>query len=220
MPKPKGRPTTREKRSQHAQLKSHQHGTEKGVKWHMAVKDGSREDSGPSADTGLKGNANLNPYDLQRLLDQDRNLAGYGLKAAYANNCVQVTGIVDTLEDKKSLTRLLARAGIDNYLDAVSISTDGQVLDDHVILEVREELEAVPELSQTQISVECNSGTVFLAGNIDTKQQEELAVTAARKARGVVRVVSHLNHLPGNMDLETIFHSQVHNEGGRNPWPG
>lgn len=217
--KPKGRASARETRSQLSQLDSHRHGTEKGVKWPMSVKDGSGEHSGPSADSGLKGFKESDLSQLQRTLDKDKNLSGYGLKAAYANNKVVITGIVDTLEEKGYLKALLAKKGIDKYRDGVSISTDGRVLDDHVVLEVREELEAEPELEDTQISVDCCAGTVFLLGNVESRHQEELAVAAARKARGVVRVISHLNHLPGNMDLDRAFHSQINNEGGRSPWP-
>jgi len=180
----------------------------------MAVKDGSREDSGPSADTGIKGNR-LDPelLDIQRKLDTDINLSGYGLKASFANNTLQVTGIVDTLEDKRSLKTLLSNMDVHSFTDAVSISTDGEVLDDDVVLEVREELEANPHLSGTGISVECTAGTVFLVGDVESRRQEELAVAAARKARGVVRVVSQLKFLPGDMDIESIFHSQVKNDG-------
>lgn len=216
--KPKGRASARETRSQLSQLDSHRHGTEKGVKWPMAVKDGSREHSGPSADSALKGFQESDLYQLQRALDKDKNLSGYGLKAAYANNRVEITGIVHTLEEKRHLKALLAEMGIDKFRDAVSISTDGRVLDDHVVLEVREELEADPELADIQISVDCCAGTVFLLGTVESRRQEELAVAAARKARGVVRVISHLNHLPGNMDVERT-HSQTNDQGSRSPWP-
>lgn len=219
MTKPKGRATSREARSQLAQLDSHPHGTEKGVKWPIAVKDGSREDSGPSADTGLKG-THHDPQlvELQRTLDADDNLRGYGLKARHANNTLQITGIVDNLEDKEHLKILLADAGIHQFTDGVSISTDGRVEDDQVALEVREELEADPRLEGLHISVESVAGTVFLAGDIEDRSQEDAAVAAARKARGVTRVVSQLRHLPGDMSLEAIFHSQVNNERGIRPW--
>jgi len=217
--KPKGRGTTREIRSQHAQLERHQHGTEKGVKWPQAVKDGSREDSGPTSDTKLKGK-NIDPklYEIQQLLTTDRNLSGYGLKAGYANNTLQITGIVDTLADKQQLKSLLAAAGIQKFTDGVSISTDGQVLDNHVALEVEEELQGEPNLAGTCISVECMGGTVFLVGRVENHRQEEAALAAARRARGVVDAVSQLRFLPDDMDLESVFHSQVRNEGTTPPW--
>lgn len=211
--KPKGRPTSREIRSQHAQLDSHPHGNEKGVKWPMAVKDGSREDSGPTADTGLRGiDKDPRLFDIQRALDEDKNLSGYGLKARYANEVLQITGIVDTLADKHSLKKLLAGMGVHEFADGVSISTDGQVLDNHVAIEVREELEADPRLDGLDIGVQCVGGTVFLVGDVDSRRQEAAAVEAAQKARGVTRVVSQLRYLPGDMSDEAIFHSQVNND--------
>lgn len=185
----------------------------------MAVKDGTRDDSGSVADSGLKGTS-IHPklYEIQRSLDTDKNLSGYGLKASFANKALQITGIVDTLADKAALKKLLARHGVYEFVDAVSISTDGQVLDEHVVLEVQEELEADPRLADLGIGVQCQEGTVFLVGDIEERQQEELAVAAARRARGVTRVVSHLRYLPGDMDADAIFHSQVNNDGER-AWP-
>ena len=219
MVKPTGRPSSREIRSQKAQLASHPHGSEKGVKWKMSVKNGSSEDSGPIKDTGLRGE-NIDPevYQLQRALDQDKSLFTYGLKAEQANNSLQITGIVDTLKDKDHIKSLLADMGINRFIDLVTISTDGQVLDDHVLLEVREELESTPELAGTGISVECAGGTVFLAGEIENRRQEDAAVAAARRARGVTRVISQLNFVAGDMDLESIFHSQVNNEQPNSHW--
>ena len=69
MTKPKGRPVPRESRSQLSQQESHSHGSEKGVKWPMAVKDGIRDDSGSVDDTALAGTA-IDPtlYEIQRSL--------------------------------------------------------------------------------------------------------------------------------------------------------
>lgn len=212
MPKPTGKPSRREKRSQKAQLEQHPHGNEKGVKRKMAAKDSSSGNQGARHDTGLKGENSSQAREIQRLLDSDKNLSAYGLKAQQANNALQITGIVDTLKEKDYLRSLLARAGVRGFVDAVSISTDGQVLDDHVVLEVREELEADPELSGKGITVECRGGTVFLSGNVDNRAQEDRAVAAARKARGVTQVVSYLNFIPGDIDLPSVFHSQVRNE--------
>ena len=217
MVKPTGRPSSREIRSQKSQLDSHPHGTEKGVKWKMSVKNSSSDNYGPRNDTGLRGK-NIDPqiYEVQRMLDADKDLSAYSLKAEHVNNTLQIIGIVDTLEEKDHLKSLLTGMGISAFSDGVSISTNGQVLDDHVALEVREEIEADPKLTGTGISVECIGGTVFLAGNVESRLQEDAAIAAARKARGVTRVVSELNFMPGNMDLEGIFHSQVNNE--RHNW--
>lgn len=217
MAKQTGRPNPREIRSQKAQLESHPHGNEKGIKWKMDVKDGSSEKWGPQHDTSLKG-ADPQIFELQRLLDSDRSLSAYGLKVEHANNTLQITGIVDTLKDKDHLKSLLSHAGVDRFSDGVSISTDGQMLNEHIELEVKEELEADPALMETGISVQCVNGTIFLAGTVDNRQQEERAIAAARKARGVTRVVSQLSYMPGNMDLDSIFHSQVNNDRDWHRW--
>ncbi len=219
MTKPKGKPTPRESRSQQSQLKDHAHDSEKGTKWPMAVKDGSRNDSGSVEDTGLSG-TNIDPllYDIQRRLATNSNLSGYGLKASFSNNVLQVTGVVDTLANKVDLKKLLSSHGISNFADAVSISTDGQVLDNHVAIEVREELEADPRLRGLGLGVQCVAGTVFLVGDVEERRQEELAVVAARKARGVTQVVSQLKYLPGDMGAESIFHPQIDDREWPSPW--
>lgn len=207
LPTLKGKPTTREVRSQQSQQKSHAHGSEKGVKWPMAVKDGSRDDSGSVKDTGVRG-TNIDPglFEIQRNLDSDKYLSAYGLKASFSNNVLQVTGIVDTLADKDALKKLLSRHGISKFADAVSISTDGQVIDSHVVVEVQEELKAAPYLKDLDIGVHCVSGTVFLVGDVEEPEQEELAVTAARKARGVTEVISQLKHQGSG--AESLFDPQ------------
>jgi len=193
--KPKGKPKAREIRSQHAQLKSHPHGNEKGVKWPMAVKDGSRQDYGSKMDTGLKG-TDKELLAVQRQLDSDENLSAYGLKAGSANNKIQITGIVDTLADKEKLKPLLRDLGIVEFADGVSISTDGSVLDQDVSREVMEEIGAEPLLADNAISVECVAGTVYLTGEVRSPRQEEAALAAAGRGRGVVQVVSQLRFLP------------------------
>lgn len=210
MPKIKGKPTQRESRSQLAQLNYHQHGNEKGVKWPMATKDGSSDKSGPTKDTGLKGFQPGIVAKIQRLLDSDKDLSVYGIKASSANNTLQLTGIVDTLADKKRVKSLLARAGIGQFRDEISTSTDGEFTDTEVVLEVREELEADPELAATHISVECSGGTVFLHGNVENRGQENAAIAAAGKSRGATRVISHLSYLPGNMETEFRSSSADH----------
>lgn len=200
MPKPKGRPTLREVRSQLAQLKNHPHGNEKGVKWPMAVKDGTKEHPGSVHDTALRGEVPRRLWELQRCLDTDKNLSGYGLKASFVNNALQITGIVDTLAEKEYLKRLLAGHGVHKFVDATSICTDGQVNDQQIAWETREELAADPDLRGLSIGVECVAGAVFLNGEIYDRQQEAAAVAAARKVRGVTRVISQLRYVPGNME--------------------
>lgn len=195
MAKPKGKPRAREIRSQLSQLQNHPHGNEKGVKWPMAVKDGSRQDYGSKMDTGLKG-TNDELLAVQRQLDADENLSAYGLKVSSANAKIQITGIVDTLADKETLKPLLRDLGIEEFIDGVSISTDGPVLDQHVVREVREEIEAVPLLADNPIDVDCVAGTVFLAGEVASPDEEQAALAAASRARGVVQVVSQLRFLP------------------------
>ena len=191
MAKPRSKPRSREIRSQLAQLQSHPHGNEKGVKWPMAVKDGSRQDYGSRMDTGMKGTDD-ELLAVQRMLDSDAELSAYGLKVSSANEQIQIIGIVDTLADKEKIKPLLANLGIAAFADGVSISTDGPILDQEVAQEVLQEIESEPQLAGNTISVECVAGTVYLAGAVDSYRQEEEAQAAARRARGVIQVVSQL----------------------------
>ena len=157
----------------------------------MAVKEGSRQDCGSRMDTGMKG-TDADLLAVQRTLDSDGDLSAYGLKVSSANELIQIIGIVDTLADKEKIKPLLANLGIAEFADGVSISADGHILDEEVAQEVLQEIESEPQLAGNAISVECVAGTVYLAGEVGNSRQEKEAQAAARRARGVVQVVSQL----------------------------
>jgi hyperosmotically inducible protein len=217
MVRPKGSPAPREKKSQDAQIKSGYYpGEEKGLKRPMSSKDGLEQHSAPSHSTQpVRGRDIIGS--IQQILDTDKNLAGHKLTVHRANNQVEVTGIVDTLAEKNYMQRILQKSGVGKFVDSVSISTDGQVLDSHVILEVREELDAVPELRDSHIDLHIHKGTVFLEGTVSGRRDQQAAVVATQKARGVTRVVSNLDYVETDLSLEELFHSQVNNDREERP---
>lgn len=217
MVRPKGIPAPREKKSQEAQIISGYYpGQEKGLKRPISSKDGLEQHSAPNHSTQpVLGRDIIGS--IQHILDTDKNLAGYKLTIHWANNHVEVSGIVDTLADKNHLKNILQKAGVGKFIDSVSISTDGQVLDTHVILEVRQELDAVPQLRDSHIDIHIHNGTVFLEGTVPGRREQQAAVAAAQKARGVTRVVSNLDYVETDLSLEGLFHSQVNNDREERP---
>lgn len=153
---------------------------------------------------------------VQQALDQDKNLASYGLEADVVEGVARVSGIVDTLAEKLHAERVVSQIpGIRGFEDGISISTDGAITDRAVEMEVSEEIAANPQLVE-KVGVKVKDGTAFLMGAVDSKREEQLAIETARKARGVTNVVSQLKVGRRTIDpddLESLFHSQVRNDG-------
>ncbi len=153
---------------------------------------------------------------VQEMLDNDKDLRSYGLKARVVDGRVQVSGVVDTLAEIKRLEEILAGmpgvAGVDL---GVAVSTDGAINDESVTGEVMEELHANPRVNLRHVGAKSADGTVFLMGTVEDPAEEREAVKAAEKARGVKRVVSRLRVRPTGYDtddLEAVFHHQVNND--------
>lgn len=151
---------------------------------------------------------------VQAALDTDKGMRGYGLKADVINGEVQLTGIVDTLSEKERLEQIVfAVEGVRGIENGVSISTDGAITDADVTAEVMEELDTDPQVDLKNVGAKSVKGTVFLQGRINDRAEEDAAVKAAAKARGVRDVVSQLEmETARELTLEEIFHSQVKNE--------
>ncbi|WP_018086565.1 BON domain-containing protein [Desulfurispora thermophila] len=152
---------------------------------------------------------------VQQLLDSDADIRAYGLNAEMSNDLLQITGIVDTLADKKKVDGLLARYGISTYRNDVTISTDGAINDRAVMFEVSEELSADPRVDLKHVGVKSIKGNVYLVGTVHDPDEERAAIEAASRARGVKNVISQLKVKPAGLDaddLEQIFHSQVNND--------
>ncbi|OPX85121.1 MAG: outer membrane lipoprotein [Pelotomaculum sp. PtaB.Bin104] len=125
-----------------------------------------------------------------------------------------ISGIVDTLSDSEMAAELAAGLpGVQEVVNNITISTDGSITDTGVNMEVKEELEADPQVDLSHIGAESFGGTVILTGNAEDPAEIEAARQAAARARGVSKVVSQVKLAdPGEMSLEEIFHSQVRND--------
>lgn len=154
---------------------------------------------------------------VQEMLDNDKDLKGYGLKANVIDGEVQVSGIVDTLAEQNRLKESLVKMpGVKRVEPRLAVSTDGAINDKSVTEEVMEELNANPRVGLRHVGAKSVDGTVFLMGRVDTPEEEQEAVRTAEKARGVKNVVSQLKVDPGggydDESLEAIFHHQVNND--------
>ncbi|WP_066634524.1 BON domain-containing protein [Desulfolucanica intricata] len=151
---------------------------------------------------------------VESVLNNDKNLKGYGLQAYVNNGEVEVTGIVDSLSEKEHVNRVLSKLnGVRRVNNGVSISTDGAIDDEDVEFEVAEELNADPAVNLKHVGAKSVRGTVFLQGHITDQEEKKAAIKAASKARGVTNVVSRLKLEDKNdLSLKELFHSQVNND--------
>ncbi|MBO8138600.1 MAG: BON domain-containing protein [Desulfotomaculum sp.] len=161
-----------------------------------------------------KNNDNKLKRKVQDAINADPEMERYGVQADVIDGEVQLTGIVDTMAEKKRLNEIVSRVpGVKRIENGITISTDGQINDDGVVMEVTEELNADPRVQLKNIGVKSVDGRVFLVGCSEDPGEEQAAVEAASKARGVKEVVSHVKHKKAeDLGAETIFHSQVRND--------
>lgn len=152
----------------------------------------------------------------QSLLDKDARTKNYDLKVRVSGGVAQVTGIVDTLSEREQVDQLLSGIeGLRGVENGVSISTDGSIIDEDVLEEVTEELNADPGVDLRNVGARSVKGNVFLVGTVSSPEEESAAIRAASRARGVKSVVSQLKINTGEYDtddLRQIFHHQVNND--------
>ncbi|MFX4261911.1 BON domain-containing protein [Pelotomaculum propionicicum] len=151
---------------------------------------------------------------VQQVLDTNSESREYGLKADVINGEAIITGIVDSLSEKESISRIVSGInGVRRVENGLAISTDGAINDEAVTFEVMEELNADPNVNLKHVGARSVRGTVFLKGRVESKEEIDTAVKAAAKARGVRNVVSQLSmETARELSLEEIFHSQVNND--------
>ncbi|HBV96469.1 MAG: hypothetical protein JL50_13895 [Peptococcaceae bacterium BICA1-7] len=161
-----------------------------------------------------------NSNDIERLaqsmLDSDTRTSNYKLKVRVNGGLAQVTGIVDTLSEKEQVQQILSGVGgLKGIENGVTISTDGSIIDEDVIEEVTEELNADPGVDLRNVGARSVRGNVYLVGNVSSPEEEKAAIRAASRARGVKSVVSQLKIHTDEYDtddLRQIFHRQVNND--------
>jgi len=156
-------------------------------------------------------------HKVQQMLDEDKDLRGYGLKAHVIDGEVQVSGVVDTLAEQNMLkSKLTEMPGVKRVDLGLAVSTDGAINDSDVTMEVLEELKANPKVHLRHVGAKSVDGTVFLMGWTASPEEEQEAMASASKARGVTEVISQLRiKSSGGYDednLEEIFHHQVNND--------
>lgn len=150
---------------------------------------------------------------LQAKLDHDRNLKSYALKGDVIEGAAQLQGIVDSLAEKEYAGEMAKSIpGINKVDNGISISTDGEITDRGVEFEAGEEIYADPRVNPQHIGVKSSRGVITLVGNVTDTREIEDARQAAKKARGVTKVVSQVKVKKPEFGLEEIFHSQVNNE--------
>ena len=148
--------------------------------------------------------------EIQAILDQDKNLKSYALKADVVEGQAQLHGVVDVLAEKKRAEELARGVpGIRSVDAAISISTDGPITDSDVDFEVAEELSATPDIDPRHIGAKSSHGVVTLVGRTDDPDEIRAATKAAESARGVTVVRSRVKV---ERAPDEIFHSQVQND--------
>lgn len=211
--RPKGHPRAREAKFQKAQLESElRFGELKEVKRPMGSKLTSMK-----SDNVRKNDGAIDPSVLaQQALNSDVNLSSYDLSVnVVADGIARVTGIVDSLAEKRLVSDILSRvAGINQIENGVSISTDGRITDDDVLMEVSEEI-ALDTRVKSLPDIRVERGHVTLAGTVDSEEERQAMIEAASKARGVTEITDNLRVDDGEIDWDdpdAVFNSQVRND--------
>ncbi|NLU41011.1 MAG: BON domain-containing protein [Firmicutes bacterium] len=211
--RPKGHPRAREAKFQKAQLESElRFGELKEVKRPMGSKLTSMK-----SDNVRKNDGAIDPSVLaQQALNSDVNLSSYDLSVnVTADGIARVTGIVDSLAEKRLVSDILSRvAGINQIENGVSISTDGRITDDDVLMEVSEEI-ALDTRVKSLPDIRVERGHVTLAGTVDSEEERQAMIEAASKARGVTEITDNLRVDDGEIDWDdpdAVFNSQVRND--------
>jgi len=124
-------------------------------------------------------------------LKQEPNLKGYDIQVSVQEDQVVLQGVVDTLYEKQLAEEIAADVSGIKVDNAISISTDGTVIDKNVEFEVNEELNADPNVRLRDIGVKVDQGTAYLVGR-GTPDEVKAAEAAAAKRRGVKEVVSQV----------------------------
>ena len=171
-------------------------------------------------DSARKNDRTTDPsISAQQALDRDENLRSYDLNVTVtADGIARVTGIVDSLTEKRLVSDILARVeGIDQVENGVSISTDGRITDDDVLMEVSEEI-ALDSRVKSIPDIRVERGRVTLVGMVDSDEERQAMIEAASKARGVTEITDNLRVDDGEIDWDdpdAVFNSQVRNDRGR-----
>jgi hyperosmotically inducible protein len=214
--RPKGHPRPREAKPQKAQLESDpRYGELKEMKRPMGGRLSSLR-----LDSARKNDRTTDPsISAQQALDRDENLRSYDLNVTVtADGIARVTGIVDSLTEKRLVSDILARVeGIDQVENGVSISTDGRITDDDVLMEVSEEI-ALDSRVKSIPDIRVERGRVTLVGMVDSDEERQAMIEAASKARGVTEITDNLRVDDGEIDWDdpdAVFNSQVRNDRGR-----
>ncbi|MEJ6949741.1 BON domain-containing protein [Natronospora cellulosivora (SeqCode)] len=151
---------------------------------------------------------------MQATIDSDRNVGPYGLKVEEGEKLINVTGVVDTLDEVNYTKKLVKDLNPNKKLEmAVSISTDGAITDNDSEMEVAEEIADNSELSDN-INIRVDKGKVTLSGRVENEELKKEAANVAAKARGVIDVVNDIEvqSFDRNENYDDIFHSQVRND--------
>lgn len=154
---------------------------------------------------------------VQAMLDNNDEIKVYGVRAEVNKGHVELSGIVDTLAERRRLHELVNNVhGVKGVDLGISISTDGAIDDEDVTFEVAEELGVDPDVNLRHVGAKVVDGVVYLKGTVEDPAEEQAALKAASKARGVKDVISEVKIKRKDLadaSLEDIFHSQVNNDG-------
>ncbi|SHJ81034.1 Osmotically-inducible protein OsmY, contains BON domain [Anaerobranca californiensis DSM 14826] len=193
----------RESKSQQSQLEDHLLDN-KGIKTPIESKiEGDIE-----KDPVYQATDNELQNKVQGLFHNDENLANYDIRIYANQRGVELTGIVDTLSEKEYAEKLVKSHFNIPVINSISISTDGQIVDDDVYQELKEELK-FRNLNSDNLQIQVHDGVVTLQGQRPENIDE--IVAAVKTARGV-KDVHNFTSLEKEPTLEDLFHSQVNND--------
>lgn len=125
-------------------------------------------------------------------------LAPYALTVKENDGRVYLQGVVDVFAEKEEAERLVGSIpGVRRVENGITVCTDGAVDDEDIQFKVSEELLSDPQVPKT-VGSEVVKGRVRLVGEVRNLAEQEAAVKAAGRARGVREVSSELQVREGD----------------------
>lgn len=141
-------------------------------------------------------------YDAFR---EAKEFKGYDINVRAYDGHVNLQGIVDVQAD---INRAMAFArdfpGVKSVENDLTISTDGAVDDQHVYMEVTQEIGSDPRVNEERVHFTVRNGVVSLHGETESREERDAAAQAASKAMGVRSVNNQIRITEPGIDPDNI----------------
>ena len=131
---------------------------------------------------------------IEKAINSEKDFSGYDINVRVVDEHVTIYGVVDVLAGKNHANNVVESIeGVKEVENNLTISTDGQIYDGHIHMEVRQEIDGDPRLDDASIKISLRKGKAILEGEAKTLAQKQAAEKAASKAKGVTKVINKIS---------------------------